>query len=145
MAVSSQKPNAEPEFLALFLQHQPKIYAYIRSLVPAKADADDVMQETARFLWERFDEFEPGTHFDRWAMRVAYHRVRYQRQKWARESKRLIFSDEVFELLSEASIPFRDTDDEVREALESCVAKLPAEEQSLLAQRFETGNTTTDS
>ena len=80
-------------FMRLFVEHQPRVYGYIRSLLFQKADADDVMQETAALLWKKFDEYEAGTHFDRWAMRVAFHQTRYFRQKKAREANRLQFSD----------------------------------------------------
>jgi len=69
------------EFMSLFLEHQPRIYGYVRSLLFQKADADDVMQETASVQWKKFDEYERETHFDRRAMRVAFHQVRYFRQK----------------------------------------------------------------
>ena len=39
-------------------------------IVFQRADAEDVMQETASVLWKKFDEFERGSHFDRWAFRV---------------------------------------------------------------------------
>jgi hypothetical protein len=30
-----------------------------------------VLQDTSAVLWRRFHEFQEGTHFDRWACRVA--------------------------------------------------------------------------
>jgi RNA polymerase sigma-70 factor (ECF subfamily) len=131
-------------FMALFLEHQPKIYAYIRSLLHQRADANDVMQETATVLWKKFDEFEAGTHFDRWAFRTAYHQVRYFRQKKAREGKRLVFSDSVVDLLAAESEAMRESDDATREALERCVGKLGAEARNLLAIRYEPEATNRD-
>ena len=69
------------EFMRLFLSCQPRIFAFIRSLVFSRADADDVLQETALVLWEKFARFEPGTRFDRWAFRIAHFQVMYHRQK----------------------------------------------------------------
>ena len=86
------------EFMRLFLSCEPRLYAFIRSLLFSRADADDVLQETALVLWEKFDQFERGTHFDRWAYRVAHLQVMYYRQKKARD--RLQFSDGLIERLA---------------------------------------------
>ena len=129
------------EFMELFLENQPRIYGYIRSLLFQKADAEDVMQETASVLWRKFGEFEGGTHFDRWAFRTAFHQVRKFRQKKARESERLEFSDEVIELLAESAPDVLDNTEETAAALEQCVRKLPAEDRQLVTWRFAAGGT----
>ena len=51
------------DFGRLFVQYQPRIYGYIRSLVADRSDAEDMLQETASVLWQKFDEFTPGTNF----------------------------------------------------------------------------------
>jgi RNA polymerase sigma-70 factor (ECF subfamily) len=54
-----------PEFIRLLSLHTSSIYTYIRVLIPNRTDAEDVFQETSRTLWEKFDEYQPGTdsHF----------------------------------------------------------------------------------
>ena len=46
--------------MRLFSTHQPQIFAYILTLLPAWHDAEEVMQETSVVLWNSFGEFEPG-------------------------------------------------------------------------------------
>jgi len=127
------------EFMSLFLEHQPRIYGYVRSLLYQKADADDVMQETASVLWRKFDEFERGTHFDRWAFRVALHQVRCFRQKKAREANRLEFSDALLEVLGEEAEVLADQTEETAAALERCLRKLPDKDRQMVAWRFAQG------
>lgn len=129
------------EFMELFLEHQPRIYAYIRSLLFQRADADDVMQETASVLWRKFNQFERGTNFDRWALRTAYHQVRAFRQKKARESKRLQFGDDLVEMLASESERLVDSSEDTLAALESCLRKLPEEQIQLVRWRFEPDTT----
>ena len=129
------------EFMQLFLEHQPKIHAYVRSLLYQRADADDVMQETASVLWRKFDQFEKGTRFDRWAFRTAYHQVRYFRQKKAREATRLQFGGDLVETLSAEAEEFLENTEETMAALERCVQKLPTREQEMIQWRFEPGGT----
>src|SRR5262249_54956902 len=46
-------------FLPLFLQNQRRLYAYILTLLPNRADADDVLQEASLVMWDKFDERAP--------------------------------------------------------------------------------------
>ncbi|MEM8955062.1 MAG: sigma-70 family RNA polymerase sigma factor [Verrucomicrobiota bacterium] len=127
------------EFMGLFIDYQPRIYAYIRSLIPSKVDADDVLQETAAVLWRKFDQFEKGTHFDRWAFRTAFHQVRYFRQKKARE--RLQFGDEILDVLAQEAEEYTDGLEDTQAALERCLGKLASEDRKFVAWRFAPGGT----
>jgi RNA polymerase sigma-70 factor (ECF subfamily) len=50
---------------------EPAVRAYVRRLVPTRADADDVMQDVAVVLWEKYGEFRDGGDFRSWAFGVA--------------------------------------------------------------------------
>ena len=125
--------------MRLFLNCEPRVFAFIRSLVFSRADADDVLQETALVLWEKFDQFEPGTRFDRWAFRIAHFQVMYHRQKKARE--RLRFSDSLVEQLADDMLADGEVLEETQDALAHCLAKLPAADHNLIRQRYQ-GDTT---
>ena len=125
--------------MRLFLSCEPRIFAFIRSLVFSRADADDVLQETALVLWEKFDQFEPGTRFDRWAFRIAHFQVMYHRQKKARD--RLRFSDSLIEQLGDDMLADSDQLEETQHALTHCVGQLPEPDRALIRQRY-SGSTT---
>jgi len=93
-----------------------------------------VLQETALVLWEKFDQFEPGTHFDRWAYRIAHLQVMYHRQKKARD--RLRFSDALVEQLGEEMMAESQHAEAIQDALSQCLGKLPAIDQELVRQRY---------
>ncbi|QDT67086.1 sigma-70 family RNA polymerase sigma factor [Calycomorphotria hydatis] len=65
---SRRKSLFTNEFASSYWQ----VYAYVLTLVPQGNDADDVMQDVAVVLWEKFDEFEPGTSFGNWARAIAF-------------------------------------------------------------------------
>lgn len=138
---ADETDDRHDEFMELFLENQPRIYGYVRSLVFQRADAEDIVQETASVLWRKFDQFERGTHFDRWALKTAFHQVRKFRQKKARESERLQFSDEVLDLLAESSVEVLDSTEETAAALECCLQKLPPSDREVVATRFVPGTT----
>lgn len=68
-------PKRYDEFAGLVRQHMRQVLAYINSLVLNWNDADDLFQETCVVLWQKFDEFRPGTNFLAWALRIADHKV----------------------------------------------------------------------
>lgn len=136
------QPVRHEQFLRLFLNCQPRLHAFIRSLVFSRADADDVLQETALVLWEKFDQFEPGTRFDRWALRTAHFQVMYHRQKKARD--RLQFSDALIEKLAADGLSEGDRLEATRDALAGCLAALPAAERELVRRRYQPASTNRD-
>ena len=71
-------------FLRLFTAHEPALRTFVRSLVPLVADANDVMQEVAVVLWQKFGEYESSEDFRRWAFGVA----RFKVLAWQRDRMR---------------------------------------------------------
>lgn len=132
-------------FMRLFIQHQPRLYAFIRTLVFNRADAEEVLQETASVLWRRFDEFTPGTpgtpgsHFDRWAFAIARNQILYLRQKLRRDA--LMLHDDLVETLADQVADDSDRLDAFREALSVCVTGLDAADRDLLARRYDSDTT----
>jgi RNA polymerase sigma-70 factor (ECF subfamily) len=67
--------NRYEEFVALVRLHTTQILAYINALLLDWNDAEDLFQETCVVLWQKFDQFEPGTNFLAWALRIADRKV----------------------------------------------------------------------
>lgn len=122
-----------------WVRWQPRIYAFIRTVVFRRADAEDVLQEVAAVLWDKIGEFEEGTRFDQWAFQIARYKIlNFQKQK-ARE--RVKFSDALEETIAdEFAAAQHETNDQI-DALERCVEKLSTEHRTLLKQRYEPGAT----
>src|SRR5690606_3269633 len=59
------------EFIRLLSQHQSQLFGYIFCMVRSLPDTEDVFQQTAVVLWNKFDDFTPGTSFVAWAKCVA--------------------------------------------------------------------------
>lgn len=125
-------------FREQWVRWQPRVYAYIRTMVFRRADAEDVLQEVAAVLWKKIDEFEPGTRFDQWAFRTARYKVLNFQKKKARD--RLNFSDELQETIADESALVLQTEGRI-DALETCVEKLPPEHRKVLKLRYEPGAT----
>src|SRR3954454_13433629 len=95
-------PNSEAEaqkrLMMLMTRHQRQIFSYIYVLVPNRSDAEDLLQETSLVICEKFGEFREGTDFVAWACQIAYWRVRYSRQKYARS--KVFFEQEIVDVVA---------------------------------------------
>ncbi|MBI1375380.1 MAG: sigma-70 family RNA polymerase sigma factor [Phycisphaera sp.] len=130
--------NANDQFVQQLINFQPRLRGYIRLLLPNRAMAEDVLQETNLVLWRKAEDFEPGTNFGAWACRVAYYQALAQRQKIGRE--KLVFDDElVGDLASEAE---RQTGmlAESRSALQVCMDQLNTTHREMLDRRYAFGD-----
>jgi RNA polymerase sigma-70 factor (ECF subfamily) len=135
------RPARSALFLRLFLQNERRLYAYILTLLPHRADADDVLQEASLVMWDKFDERRPPTDFAAWGCRIAYFKVLDFYKKSGRS--RVCFSQALVERIAETAVEQADTLqlDDRREALTRCIEKLRDRDRELLARRFAEGAT----
>lgn len=133
----SQEAESRKRLMLLMTRHQRQIFAYIYTLVPDRHDAEDLLQETSVVICEKFEEFTPGTDFVAWACQIAWWRIRYARQKYARA--KVIFDDEVLEAVAHTASTMREELDERHEALALCLQKLPSRDRELVLTRYEPG------
>lgn len=134
--------DREDRFLQLFLANERRIYAFILSLVPSWSDADDLLQETSAVLWRKLDEFEPGSDFVAWALRIARYEVLNYRKRQNRD--RGLFSAETEELLAQHAVDVAHVSDDRRDALKACLEKLSVRDRELIRLRYQPGATTRD-
>lgn len=122
-------------FLKLLMQNQAKIHAYIQSLIPGYADADDVLQNTSEIMWRRFDRFQPGTNFLSWALSCAHYEILNFRKKQS-QKRECIFNNEIFEQMLPVVDRHIKSIDPRREALEHCLDKLDETGKSIINMRY---------
>ena len=121
---------AQQRFLSMFLRSEREIFRYVAALVPNVTDAEDIVQQTAVALWEKFEAYDPAQPFTPWACRFALNKARQwieRRQRW----QKLLESGLAEELMQrrEALRP----EIEVRlKHLEGCVGRLPQGQRELV-------------
>ena len=133
MDVESQK-----QLMTLMTRHQRQIFSYIYTLVPRRHDAEDLLQETSLVICEKFHTFRLGTDFVAWACQIAYWRVRYSRQKFARS--KVIFDQDVVDSVAHTAAELAPELDARHEALALCMQKLSQRDRNLVLTRYEPGN-----
>ncbi|AQT68962.1 RNA polymerase sigma factor CnrH [Anaerohalosphaera lusitana] len=131
---SNEKIGSPERFIKLVYRDQRRIFAFILTLVPNYSDAEDVMQDCLGVMWRKFGDFEPGTDFAAWGMKVAHYLVMDYRRKKAK--KTIQFNDKLFRDVAEkAAENSRQTDKRV-EALRNCIKRLRERERKLVNLRY---------
>ena len=126
----------DASFVNLVLEAQRGLNAYILTLVPNLADADDILQETNSTLLRKAGEFEQGTRFWSWACRVAYYEVLAFRKRRQRDRVAIGFDEKLLETIGgEAAGLFADLDKRLL-ALDDCLGRLKEQDRQLVALRY---------
>lgn len=136
--LSESSPSKEEEFVALFAANQRRLHAYVLAMVFDANSAADILQETNIVLWQKFEQYEPGTNFLAWAREIARIAVLRYRQK---TSRRLVPVDPT--QLEELAIGFSEATDaaasDKKSALEQCLKKLRPKDHKLILDRYSSG------
>jgi len=135
LAMASAQFEKSIVFAELLHEAHADIFSFIFAMVLNQADAEDLYQETAAVLWEKFDEFEPNTDFRRWAIRVAHLKV----LNFVRKNRRrkVLFGDDVLQTIAETHQRDAASRNAARAAaLQACMKKLRAADQQLVDSRY---------
>jgi RNA polymerase sigma-70 factor (ECF subfamily) len=131
-AVNTADPTSG--FVSLFALHNWGIYKYIRTLVPDSDSAQEIFQETSVLLWQKYDEFEPGSNFFAWACRIAYFAVLSNRRDRGRD--RLQFDDLLLETIAEERVEMESSLQAQQRALPDCMRRLPPKDYELIERHY---------
>ncbi len=120
-----------------FMEHlepaQGRIYGFIFAMVPNANDAHDLYQQVVMVAWQKFEQFEPGTSFIAWAIKMAHFEVLAYRRASMRSKLR--FDDSLVLKLAETSAQVMndDSDGGNRFAqLNDCLSRLSSSDRELV-------------
>ena len=125
---------AQQRFLELFLRSEREIFRYVVALVPSVVEAEEIVQQTAITLWEKFDAYDPAKPFTPWACRFALNKTRQwieRRQRW-----QALLAEGLAEELARRREELRPEWERRFAQLEGCVAKLPEDERVLVEDYY---------
>lgn len=125
--------ESKDTFLKLFLRHNNHLFSFIITLVPNYSDAEDLLQETASLMWEKFDTYRPNTNFWAWARQIA----RYKISNYYRTRKQEFRLDEtLLDTLCTANEKVTKNFNERKAALTGCLKKLNVEDLKLIQMKY---------
>lgn len=131
-------PPSEHERHAQFLRHYAEsevaLHTFVRSLVPTRQMASEVMQDVILVLWEKFDA---AADFQGWAFGVAKNVALRHLRRQSRD--RHVFDHELVNQLADDAVALVPVHDGHREALERCLDKLPIAQRELVLAAYTKG------
>jgi RNA polymerase sigma-70 factor, ECF subfamily len=130
----------DEEFVRLFGLNQGRVFAYIVTLLPRWADAEEVLQRTSLVLWRKFDQFDLSTNFVRWACAVAYREALKYLKQQSRQQQ--VFKEAVLEKLSQTRIAHSDLFENRHLAIDDCVAELAPSDRAIIEHYYYQGRKT---
>jgi RNA polymerase sigma-70 factor (ECF subfamily) len=122
-------------FIERFLRSQDRIYAYIVTLLPNRADAEDVFQQTSLILWKKWQEFDPARDFVAWACGIAHYEVRNFLRKQP-DKARVYLSEDLLEEVGRLRSEQQDMLEARRSALRRCLDRLGQAHRELLERCY---------
>ncbi|MGN6727108.1 MAG: sigma-70 family RNA polymerase sigma factor [Tepidisphaeraceae bacterium] len=122
-------------FIRLFTANEPRLRGFAMSLIPNRADAEDVLQQANLVLWQKFEQFQVGTNFFAWASRILYLESRDFRKRQLRS--RIRFGDEFLEQIADEAATMADELSDRERALGDCIDRLRSDERELLRMRYQ--------
>lgn len=117
-------------FLTLFSRDRDRLFAYVFSLIPRHAEAEDAFQRCSLLLWRKFDEFDSSRSFLPWACGVALNEVRNILR--SQRSDRLRFDDDLLGRIADQRLARREDSDERLAALRGCLQSLKTPDRELM-------------
>lgn len=128
----------KPAFLALFLEHYAALYGFVLRQGVKPEDADDLVQDVATVLWEKFASFEPGSNFKAWAFSIARLEVLKRCDRRRRETRTLRLEPAALEAIEQ----IEEGDDALsfeRDRLRACLGRLSASMREIFDLHYSQG------
>jgi len=116
---------------------QPVVAAYISSLVPNEHQADDILQNVALVIVQKYPEYDTSRPFDAWAIGIARNEILVFRRKQSRD--RHTFSDELLDQITEEYIDKASELNEIKRALGHCISLIQPKWRKILELRYSMG------
>ena len=125
-------PAADPaaEFVRLLGENEKRLGAYVFSLVPHWADAEDITQQVRIKLWEQFGEFDRSRDFGSWACTIAYYEVLTHRRQDGRRAT--LLDEQQLEAVSQQLAAQPQQFDQRSGILQECMKKLTGKARRLV-------------
>ena len=137
MFQTSATVSAYERFTSLLVRAQPSVHAFVLTLLPRRAEAEEVLQAASIVAWKKFHLLADDEGFTRWLCQIA--RLEVQNHLRKRRRDRLVFSDRLLSTMADEA--GRDVDPLAaeRDALHDCIGRMNDPDRLLLHQCLEGG------
>ena len=130
-------PDSEfdDQFVALLMANQSRVYRFLVTLVPSRADAEDLYQQTCITLWKSREKYDPEVgSFVSWACAIANNHVRNFRRREA--TRQNLLSEEAAQSLIVTRAAHASLLDEWHRALGGCLERLTPHQRHVVEESY---------
>lgn len=122
------------QFISLLADCQWRVRATVYAIVRNMHDVDDIYQQACMVMWRKFDTYQPGTPFVKWACSIAYLEVK---KHLSQDSRATRFHEEFIDdfVAWESGLPAESGDAGIQ-ALHTCMERLSAGDRHVLRLRY---------
>lgn len=128
------KELSSEDFAALYSGCHLDLLRYVLTLLPDRHQAEDIVQEVARLLWQKRGQYDPSRPFVVWARGFAHFEVLKVLRRQSVRGK--YFSETLVEQLAEERAAHEEQLSAQRDALAACLQKLDEPSRDLLDLRY---------
>lgn len=137
---ASLDESRHEEFVRLLSASKGRIFAFIFTLIPRRADAEELVQDVSIVLWRKFQTFRAEDDFVRWACGIAYLEVLHFLRSRSREERAI--SEVLLSKLRDHYLNQQTLLDDRRSALDECLKKLCEKDRNLIDHYYFRGKVT---
>ena len=128
----AERPDHTVRVQQLFVRHQSNLKAFILSLRPDFAEAEDILQEVFLVITRKAGDFHEGSNFMSWALTIARFKVMEASRRRSSDSA---LSEEVLNALSN-ECPAEELCEDRATAVRTCLEKLAPRLQEVMKLRY---------
>ncbi|MFK7789044.1 MAG: sigma-70 family RNA polymerase sigma factor [Phycisphaeraceae bacterium] len=116
---------------------EPIVRIYIASAIGQSHLIDDIVQEVATIVTEKFEDYDPEFEFSRWAIGIAKNRIAKSIRTKMRD--RHVFSSEMISELAGVVSELQPESDSRKAALKDCLDGLKGRSRRIIEMRYQWG------
>ncbi len=129
--------EARARVLRLLVEHHDELFSFILSIVRNLSVAEDVMQDVAVVVCERWNQFTVGTDFGKWSRQIARYKILSERD---RTLKRIhLLDDDAIDRIAVGFDDDRHTSHDHLAALRECLKHLKDRARNVVRLRYSGG------
>jgi RNA polymerase sigma-70 factor (ECF subfamily) len=131
---SQDNSSKNKEFFELYGQCQIRILSFLFVMVHNETDAEDLLQDTATVMLEKFETFQKGTNFTAWGIMIAKNKALNFLRK--NSKSRPYLNDELYTRITELEMQDKEDMTDRSIALDKCFRELEKPDQEILKMRY---------
>jgi RNA polymerase sigma-70 factor (ECF subfamily) len=122
------------QLAVLWMRAQPATNAFIRSAIFATQDAEEILQDVAATVVEKYDQFDQSRPFTPWVIGIA--RLKVLEYLRSRSRDRHVFDSDTLALIADAHAQTSATYEERKQALAKCMKRLQGRGSKAIEMRY---------